>query len=1164
MNKKISQLLVVIAISLFGGLFFCSHQVFAAAWFGSGPGSSGPGCTGRDCGSGAGWDIYNAGVSWIYYAPVEPGRANHVWEARGQYDGIDFTPNTGVGSVPSPRISDVDLCPNGFWHFGWNAQGREAYRYGVDIPAFFLNPENTIWQGGWFSYSTRVGGWGHVGTYNWGYYTSHGIPYKTHGDGELDHCLYSNGDKVFCAKHYSASDAECSDETKCVWTAFKNAKAEAGQPVDGRSPGSFDNGVYAFCASGGPHATVNYHLDEGACYGKHGTQTTQTRTSEIDKDEDGRVSVENILDDLKAQGFTEDHRGGDLGSIIEENDSSFTINVSDDKSKTIDIYLTKPGDCDPQCNDWTPSDYKNSDVWNAKTTVLIGVQNKTLDGINTNGEWHHNGNEISTLKNGFIYAKPTDDIQWKYCYYPGVERAANEDVTKPDNTDPPHNDPMNPTTNHVDYQQYHLAISDSRWTGKFTAQTHNLKPSADVTCNGQIIGIGNDWPVTGTLPGCKNNPQTYDTQPSPQPSLHTNAQDRLDPGTSLIGDIKTTNGPTSVRRYIYGANPHTWNCNWHQTGSVCTAQDEEGNCIASRPTYDYDTCSHDGPLYYHNESFQSATDDATVRVPYNFKNYALAKIVTSDDGNSDNDIVYAGETVQVEDPQVVVDTRENTNTNGTYATQIESDVARARLIAFISGPETGGYQWGDVYENDVYNNSINEGDGGRVWRNSSDNPCGAVVAKNGICEYLESVDNTSLNKDANMEGAAYHFNIDTGDKETKIGESGSDGWYNVFDKAAGNYFCVAAAIYPFSVKGNTEEGMDRNGDQSWYVSEPSCIKIAKRPTFQVWGAGIYSAGNVSTSVSNKNNILSTFAMPSSDDSFDQRWGAKGGAETTFGSWSELTVSVGGTAKNNIISGAATGHRDAAITGSYSPWSNNDFIQLGLISPDGLAVGRGRLIGQKPRGSSYCSRSPLSLANVNCNQQYIGNFSDDSLRNGIISDKNTLIDRLTATTQPLETIDYSIVGQGETRFTMIDDSTTIGSNIEYNTGPYTDVNQIPKYIIYVKGDVNISCDVTRIDAILIADGTINTCAEASTDASSSSYPRYDESNRSHQLVVNGALVTNDLVLGRSYGAATGGNTITPAELVNYDSSIYLWAVRNASAGNSGQLTEAASRELAPRY
>ena len=97
--------------------------------------------------------------------------------------------------------------------------------------------------------------------------------------------------------------------------------------------------------------------------------------------------------------------------------------------------------------------------------------------------------------------------------------------------------------------------------------------------------------------------------------------------------------------------------------------------------------------------------------------------------------------------------------------------------------------------------------------------------------------------------------------------------------------------------------------------------------------------------------------------------------------------------------------------------------------------------------------------------------------------------------------------------------------------------------------------SNIDAIIIAEKDLNTC-------------KTDDINlriNSNQLVVNGAIVTDNLYFNRTYGAATGLNSKVPGEIVNYDTSAILWGRAKADPNNEHKnLTSFYIHEIAPRY
>ena len=61
------------------------------------------------------------------------------------------------------------------------------------------------------------------------------------------------------------------------------------------------------------------------------------------------------------------------------------------------------------------------------------------------------------------------------------------------------------------------------------------------------------------------------------------------------------------------------------------------------------------------------------------------------------------------------------------------------------------------------------------------------------------------------------------------------------------------------------------------------------------------------------------------------------------------------------------------------------------------------------------------------------------------------------------------------------------------------------------------------------------------------------------------MTDNLLLNRTYGAATGINSKIPAETVNYDVSTILWGRAKVDPNNKHRnLTAVYTHELAPRY
>lgn len=116
--------------------------------------------------------------------------------------------------------------------------------------------------------------------------------------------------------------------------------------------------------------------------------------------------------------------------------------------------------------------------------------------------------------------------------------------------------------------------------------------------------------------------------------------------------------------------------------------------------------------------------------------------------------------------------------------------------------------------------------------------------------------------------------------------------------------------------------------------------------------------------------------------------------------------------------------------------------------------------------------------------------------------------------------------------------TITDNVNL-PGNWTNVNDIPRFYLVVKGNINISPDVTNIDGVIIAQptplgagGTINTCATT------------DWRECDSKLTFNGAVVADTIKLNRTIGdVSDAGANEQPgsgniAEVFNFLPELYL--------------------------
>ncbi len=319
----------------------------------------------------------------------------------------------------------------------------------------------------------------------------------------------------------------------------------------------------------------------------------------------------------------------------------------------------------------------------------------------------------------------------------------------------------------------------------------------------------------------------------------------------------------------------------------------------------------------------------------------------------------------------------------------------------------------------------------------------------------------------------------------------------------------------------------------WNIFDSACRTIAKKPSTSIWNGSLLTNGGITTSLSYR---------------FDHaRMGRvnEGQARQLYGSWSEFLDVV-----NGNVSGLASGST--------------------------LANGSGRDRRNLCSDILSTSNSPLTIANSNC-----GELGGSGIRSNSafrVRLRTYLENQATPIGDTLGEMN-NVTGTNILKRTG---NLNITGDIILANGPYSDIYHIPQVIIFVEGDVNISSNVTRLDAWIIATGTINTCPEFEVPHDTEDDYNYgtesDAENRlrdtcTKQLVFNGPVMAKNLILRRSFGSdnliarwGTYGwrsDKQSSAEVFNLRMDNYLWAYAQAGRYDSSY-TESYSRELAPRY
>ena len=447
--------------------------------------------------------------------------------------------------------------------------------------------------------------------------------------------------------------------------------------------------------------------------------------------------------------------------------------------------------------------------------------------------------------------------------------------------------------------------------------------------------------------------------------------------------------------------------------------------------------------------------------------------------------------------------------------------------------------------------------------------------------YATKVPNAKWKIGVSYDGGEYQWgnvvsgNLNPGDNP------GRNASVMVPDDEAGTQICFRSAVYPKDsisptrMNSNWSEGEDglAEGDiNSWALSEPKCLRLAKKPSMQVWGGGIFTAQKIDVPVAKKYH-LKGFSGEFSSISTN--------APYVFGSWGELGLVASGRV-SGLASGATLGYLTNSngtvwpeVLGANPPGNSYD----GVDHPGGIHDG--------PYG--YCKLSVLTMANASCHLGYAGEIGTQNAMNGIKNDQNAIRELAKAldvgNPEKVNEIDNI---DGETAFYKSGDAGIItikGGNIPKNKTVLVHANNItiagdityqdseaydkliatPKIVIYANQTLKINCGVRRVDAVLMAKN-VETCGNSDN---------INAEINSNQLKVYGAILTEKLIANRTYGAAAGVNSMVPAEIIDFDPTLYLWSGVNRAVDGSegGEETEKNNglnvdtvyvRELAPRF
>lgn len=322
----------------------------------------------------------------------------------------------------------------------------------------------------------------------------------------------------------------------------------------------------------------------------------------------------------------------------------------------------------------------------------------------------------------------------------------------------------------------------------------------------------------------------------------------------------------------------------------------------------------------------------------------------------------------------------------------------------------------------------------------------------------------------------------------------------------GKRYCFALSVNNYTFNDEENQTTQNNKSSMWRHGVPLCVLVAKKPKMQVWGGNVWSTHGVRTSTTNIGGRY-------------------------FGSWAEYDL---------ISAGQVFGMASAS---GYSP----------VQGANGAAAKQ--IARLTPRASdnilgTYSATIPESnlLANLSAR------FKRDDAQ------KQWNVDAIEATSRPTlfnfgdknETIHQTTLNKGQSAILFTKGKIIIDGNITMNTtGADTPLNT-PQLVIVAEKGIEITSNVTNIDAWLITTGEVKTCNVAKTAV--------NQISCGNSLRVNGPIIAGKLRSWRTAGSLP--DRTVPAETYNLRPDTYQWLHAQASGYN--RIFSEYTKELPPRF
>lgn len=306
----------------------------------------------------------------------------------------------------------------------------------------------------------------------------------------------------------------------------------------------------------------------------------------------------------------------------------------------------------------------------------------------------------------------------------------------------------------------------------------------------------------------------------------------------------------------------------------------------------------------------------------------------------------------------------------------------------------------------------------------------------------------------------------------------------------------------------------KNESGGFRASAEACVVVAKTPYVQMLGNDVWAGGGFAS----VNPACNTSAKITTS-SHQLRDGSVAGSLGEYGAFALGKITTFGSASKALLNGGAA-------TGKMLTFSNTNNNNLGFYAApqhcinDYVAAYNGTAITNEP-GTIDVGGRATGTWQVNGNRTFHGTMPN-----------------------------------GSRQIYLVNGDVTIDGDLKYSDN-YGNIDQIPSLVIIATGSILVRDNVKQMDGLFVARNTFNTCSNAPGG-------NLSVNDCKEQLVVNGAVITGQLTLMRTFGADgnNDGDRKRPAEIFNFNPEMYL---RSALTGSgSGSLRTVDQKDLPPRY